>query len=184
MKILGTVSSEGGPFLLADWTTAQQWGGVDDSDDYERACELLSGGKNFAEIEIGNSRGIVWDAHGAGTADVIALPDRLTLIRLWFDEEEDEETILRLAALPIETPEPAGKLMLNSDALVLLWAPEDGGCLENLPDELPAPPDGDLAIDGSSLIVPLAAGTYHCFLDELSDPDADAVRCHFVRIVS
>lgn len=182
----GTVSSEGGPLLLADAIAVHSWHGAsEDSSDYERVC-LLWDDLNIPgfTIEIGEHQGIIWELGGAGTADVFCTEDgTIHLVRAWLRESRDMASIHALAELPIHTVDPFASLRIGCGRLAILWAPESGECI--LPEDVNGtgnkPPSGDLSINGAGLVVSLPNGDYTCLHDRVELNGQKALRCHIVR---
>lgn len=79
-KLLGTVSSEDGPLLVADANIIRLWRGIDEGGaDYKRACETPGNG---ASITLGGGNGLVWDMGGPGTTDVLRKSDSELVLSL------------------------------------------------------------------------------------------------------
>lgn len=186
LNCIGNVSSEMGPLLIADASTARLWRGSDgDGADYKLACDLTLE-TPAAFIAIGDQRAVVWEMEAPGMAEVFAdLLSRLILVHCWLDamDEQDEEAMVaRLAALPIKQSTELGRLEITSGVLAILWAPEGG---EGIPLTITAEverPGPSLAIETAGLLVKLPIGTYSCLHDAVEIGENEAVRLHCTRI--
>ena len=186
---LDTVSSEGGPLLIADAATAQNWRCFDEDKneggDYQLACDALNAAPTLPglELQISVSRFVVWEMGGSGTANVLRISgSEIMIVRTWLDEGNGLPTILELAALPVRKRHHFADLTVHCGVLAILWAPESGTCIETsdiLEIEDFQEPSGDIAISGSSLLVKLSNGNYSLFHDEVElASDESALRCH------
>jgi hypothetical protein len=119
MEIIGNVSTEGGPFLLADAMAVRSWRGTaDGSDHYDRLCEVLSrvGPGWGAPWLLGDCPAVFWEPEGEGTADVLVTSSSsLVLVRGWFDGDWDAGT---LAAARVQR----GKEQLLGDMEISVWS--------------------------------------------------------------
>jgi hypothetical protein len=183
---LGTVSSEGGPLLLADARIIPDWSGVGadgTSVDYERACSALDAvpPRDGAFIAVGAGHALVWELGGPGTADVFRKSDvELVLSRGWYEPATfSDETCRALASVPRSgQAKVIGELDVASGTLVILWAPESGACVESTevpPDGIPT---GKLSMGGTALMVAVRPGRYECIHDEVEAAPAEGRRCH------
>ena len=170
--LLGDVSTEGGPLLLADRAALADWSGVD-GDDYGRLCDaLLVAQPRALSVDLSGSAALAWNVP-TGTAEVWRIDPRSVLLaRTWVDEEED---IARLAKPPMDHGESLATIRITSGWLVVLWATEPGaGVLEV------EPRDGlsvDLSVGGAALVIQLPPGDYECRGDEIEVGTASAWRC-------
>ncbi|SRR5579884_548095 len=187
MEALGTVSSEGGPLLLADAQVAAAWQGVEgNGSDYERACKLFAQNEHLpgGPISIGQEQGILWELGGAGTAHIFCdSTDRLSLrlVRGWLHSPRDTNAVLALAAVPLRDTIGLGSLKISSGVLAILWAPESGEWISTLPIPESARPAGPMSVDGAGLLVHLPQGCYICLYDEVQLEDGQhARRCHLL----
>src|SRR5690606_3449181 len=147
---VGFVSSEGGPYLIADAVNARNWRGIDGSD-YDELCSHLDALTDgvLSEFRLASLRLLTWEP-GIGVADVLLADDQVVLVhpsgaRLELSAAIDS------ASLEAE---------VESGVLAILWAPENGDCIrdQDLKIQEARPPSGLLAIDGSSLLVPVVPG--------------------------
>jgi len=181
MDQLGTVSSEGGPFLIADARAARTWRGAEEgSRDYDAACSALEQMGRWRwgiPWHLDGLGAAVWEPGGPGTSWVFRREDGgLVLVRGWFDGDWDA------AAREAATKPRGGELLGNIDApshvLVVLWSPENGNCI--LEGDLSSgnrQPSGDISIDGSSLVIGVAHQRFQWYLDDVRIPAGDALRC-------
>jgi hypothetical protein len=174
---LGHVSTEGGPLLLIDRAGVGEWSGIE-GDDYTRACALLDEQGNASAIDVGSHRGLLWDMP-TGTADIWRVAsDRLVLSRPWLnpdDESTPEAQARSLAELPGSDSLVLGRLHVSSGWLALLWAPQSGSQILQVP-----PTDGlalDLSVGHAAAVVGLPPGAYLCFQDEVRTETTSSVRC-------
>lgn len=183
MKIVGSVSSEGGPFLLADAVAVRAWrGAAEGQADYEQLCDRLAqaGPTWGCPLRIGECAAVVWEAEGEGTADVlVAAPDSLLLVRGWFDGDWTAATMKAAAVTPGDG-QTLGTVEISRGVLAILWAPEEGASITDADVARGAGEPSELAISGSSLLVPLPSGRYECFADQVHVDQGSALRC-FMR---
>ena len=181
-KLLGTVSSEGGPLLIADATFIQSWRGIDDGGaDYDRACELSGNG---GEITLGAGHGVLWEM-GPGTATVVRQSESTLVLSCgWFETADpDDESFVSLASLPLSDLSVAlGEVTVHSGTLVILWAPENGRCVESTVVPSDGIPTGEMSMGGTGLIVAVRPGRYAFLHDEVETDHAGAQRCHVRRL--
>jgi hypothetical protein len=176
---LGSVSTEGGPLLVADLSVALTWRGTDgDGRDYQRACDLLERDP-FARgtfIEVAGREALLWDMP-TGTADVWRRGDgALVLNRTWVDNRDSELNFpLRLPPVNLRL---LGQLVVRTGWLAVLWAAESGRDIERI-----SPRDGlalNLSVGNAGLLAVLPNGVYNCLHDEIEDGIAKAMRCWMV----
>ncbi|MFL5441305.1 MAG: hypothetical protein ACJ79W_19270, partial [Myxococcales bacterium] len=80
---VGTVSSEGGPFLLADAGAVRVWRGSD-TNDYDELCKALDAAGPMWGLgwRLGPHDATVWEPEGPATVDVFAASETsLILVR-------------------------------------------------------------------------------------------------------
>lgn len=184
MQVLGSVSSEGGPLLLADALAVRSWrGAAEGSTDYSRLCEALdrAGPSWGLSWKLGDCDTVVWEAEGAGTADVLRpSPSSILLVRGWFDGDWEAAT-LDAARVPRGQEDLLGELEILCGVLAILWTPENGTCVTDADVARGSgEATGDVAISGSSLLVRLPPGRYTCHADQVEVGQGSALRC-FVR---
>jgi hypothetical protein len=173
--LMGDVSTEGGPFLIADRAALARWSG-DEGGDYERLLGSLRVGQpRTLALNLDGAASLAWNIP-TGTAQVWRLgPTAVLLTRSWVDQDED---LPRLAQPPMRRTEPMGTVDVASGWLVILWAPEPGA------DVLAVEPrDGwslDLSVGGAGLVVQVPPGRYECWGDEVDIGSASAWRCLIV----
>ncbi len=187
---LGTVSSEGGPLLIADAETAQNWRGFDEDEDeengdYQLACDALDAVPSSpgVALKIGDANFVVWEMGGSGVADVMRISaSEIMIVRTWLDEGNGLPTTMELVAFPASERSHFADLTVHCGVLAILWAPENGSCI--LPADITEiedcqEPSSDIAINGSSLLVRLSNGNYSFFHDEVElETGESARRCH------
>lgn len=164
---VGFVSSEGGPYLIADAGVARNWRGID-GPDYDELCLQLDAraGGVLSEFRFPALRFLTWEP-GVGVADVLL--------------ESDQVVLVYPSNSRIELPAPMGaaglEVEITSGVLAVLWAPENGDCIKDQDFAIKEarPPSGLLAIDGSSLLVPVVSGVYLCSIIS-SEIDGQGVR--------
>lgn len=188
MKYLQEVSTEGGPLLIADAALARSWRGIegDNKSDYTRACKIFeSGDPPGGAIPLGSGQAVVWDMEGPGVADVFAPNSTcMIIVRAWLDNLEGSEefdAVEKLAHVPIGVATELGILEITSGVLAILWAAEDGECIESLDIPEDGRPTGKSASEASSLLIGLHEGRYSCLHDYVHVNGNAARRCHIVR---
>lgn len=183
MKHLGTVSCEGGPLLISDAIYVRAWRGIDDDgSDYERACQAIDAEATAtAMIPVDGKNCLLWDFGGPGTADAIELKtDSICFVRSWPTDPlkpflaTDYGLSKDLAAF-----EPAGPAIeVPSSWIAVLWATESGAAIKDkdLWSSEAHRPSGPLSVSGSALVIPVPAGPYSCYSDEIDVPAGHATR--------
>lgn len=155
---VGFVSSEGGPYLIADAATARSWRGID-GPDYNELCSRLDERADgvLNEFRLSALRFVTWEP-GVGVADVLLEKDQVVLV---YPSNSRIELPAPMAAGCLEV-----EVEVASGVLAVLWAPESGECItdEDLTIHEARAPSGLLAINESSLLVPVASGVYRCFI--------------------
>jgi hypothetical protein len=181
VEYVGSVSSEGGPLLVADALTVAKWRGVEDGGaDYDRACRVSSPGGSLA---MGGSMGIIWDLGGPGTAGVLREGfSGLVICRAWLSVTtvaEGRATIARFAEIPLVPQRRMllGRIHVASGALVVLWATESGRSVRS--SEVPGQRMGKAfaSVEGSMLAIAMPSGMYTCWHDQVELPVGEARRC-------
>lgn len=172
-RLLGHVSTEGGPLLIADRTAIASWAGVD-TDDYDQLARALDVSEPRAlAVTRGGLLGLAWNVPTGTTQIWRTGPSSLLLTRSWVDDVKD---LPDLANLPMENGEALGAVSIRSGWLVVVWAAES--CESVLAVE---PKDGlslDLSVGGAGLVIRMATGEYECRGDEVDIGTAGALRCH------
>ena len=120
---------------------------------------------------------------GSGTADILRVSaNEIMIIRAWLNDEGGLPEILELAGKPALDRKHFADLRVDCGVLAILWAPESGTCIEPVDiSEIEdfQPPTGEIAIDGSALLVELSNGIYSLFHDEVElESGESALRCH------
>ena len=179
MEFFGTVSGEGGPLVFADASRIGIWDGIDGSS-YEELCSFLEieGNEQGGKITPGGEELIVWELQGAGTADVLrASNGSLLIIRSWLNSSEGTNEVF--------TSQPRskdatllGEIQIKSDFLGVLWAPENGSCVEELSEGRPS---GEMSLDDGGWIVRCESGNYSFWHDNVQTADGDARRLWIER---
>lgn len=175
---LPTVSSEGGPLLVADYESLRPWkGAFDDSGDYERACGAL-GTNTVAEIEAGSNPVLVWDMGGPGTACVVRVsPQHVSIVRVWPDAawtDEDYDRAVASAATECFGVEELARLTIHSGYLLALWGPEDM-TLAGSPSGDSGVPD-DLSVGDGGGYVRVPTGCYFVTACEWQEGNYDVTK--------
>ena len=169
IKHLGTVSTEGGPLLLADLEDLRLWGGTD-TNDYSRANEVLDrqAVPPGAVLSLGANTALLWDMP-TGTADVFRRSVcEIVIVRAW---TSDEDKVTYVASLPSEKAVVIGKLNVRSGFIGIVWATENGSDIVK-----GSPADGQaigFAVEQSGMIAAMPAGLYTLYHDE---PDLSLAR--------
>jgi hypothetical protein len=151
------------------------------SADYERACRALDPSADGAFIAVGAGQVLVWELGGPGTADVFRKSDaEIVLSRGWYETTTpSDETVASLASVPLsERAVLLGELDVDSGTLVILWAPESGGCVQSTEVPPDGVPTGEVSMGGTALMVAVRPGRYACIHDEVEAAPADGRRCH------
>lgn len=170
--LLGNVSTEGGPLLLADRAALANWSGVE-GDDYDRLCDaLLISQPRALSVDLAGAAALAWNVP-TGTADVWRTgPASVLLARAWVNEDEE---LAQLAEPPMDSSELLGTVSIPSGWLVVLWATEPGNGVLAV-----EPQDGlsvDLSVGGAALVIQVPPGDYECRGDEVEVGNASAIRC-------
>ncbi len=151
---VGFVSSEGGPYLIADAASARNWRGID-GPDYDELCSQMDAHTDgvLNEFRLPSSTLLTWEP-GAGVADVLVDTGRVVLAHP-SDARVELPASMDLVGIDV---------MVESGVLAILWAPENGECIkdQDFAIQKARPPSGLLAVDGSSLLVPVVSGIYRC----------------------
>jgi hypothetical protein len=175
MHLLGTVSTEGGPILIADFEAASKWSGIDgEPSDYERLIGHLevAGDAPGLQIDLAGIPAIAWQMP-TGTAEIWRRgKDSLLISRPWL--EEGSHSAAHLAGLPAKNPVRIGTLRIESGWLVVVWATEAGKDFAVAPEEARTL---NLSVEKSGLVAGLPHGAYECFHDEVSDGSESTQRC-------
>lgn len=74
MKLIGAVSSEGGPLIFLNSSEASDWRGIEDGgDDYRRACALFEANPAPEGGLLGlrgGGQALLWEMGGGGSAEI------------------------------------------------------------------------------------------------------------------
>jgi len=178
LTLVGDVSTEGGPLLLADWSAVGGWTGTD-GDDYDRLCRRFDDGEPDAiQVDEPGVRALAWDVP-TGTTEVWRVgPNSIALCRVWLEQTAQDGR--ELAGLPFSQTTRLGSLSVVSGWLAVFWATATGDDVVSK-----SPTDGqelDLVVGGDGLIVSLEPGDYECVADEVAASSGSARRC-LVRLV-
>ena len=183
MEFVGHVNAEGGPLILLDHAVATRWRGIEDGGgDYRRACQLLDRTPRVAglPIPVGQGNGLLWDMGGPGTAMVYRhTQDHIEILRDWVDAPDGRAHTRQLAALALQAAEEVGTIVLLTEWLIVLWAPEDGLAFESFDSAGRA--NGEMAFETGGLAVRAVPGEYRVWHDKVSTENGSARRCHLVR---
>jgi hypothetical protein len=177
--LVGVVSTEGGPLLIADRELAAGWTGAFGTD-YQRACDLFDADPDVpgGPVALNGGWGMVWDMP-TGTAEVWRRgAAQLTISRPWVDP--DDVTSGQLADEPPRRAARFGQLEIRSGWLLIVWAAEEGR-----EASFTAPGDGvalDLSIGHAGLIVAVPVGQYALAHDEVEIASGSSRRC-FIDLV-
>src|SRR5262249_8679555 len=164
MEYIGLVSSEGGPLLLMDASIADSWHGSE-GNDYDRACNLFDATPDLegTEIDIGKGKGILWEMGGAGTAAIFkASESHCVVVRPWLSDPSDNNALRGLAEQPLSHPIEIGELTSSGGNMVILWAAEDGSCIEPMSVPESGRVVGKMAMEESCLSVKLTKVVFRC----------------------
>jgi hypothetical protein len=179
MEHLGYVEAEGGPLILMDSALARSWTGSE-SNDYARACEFFDSHPEAkgGAISVGSGRALVWEMNGAGTANIYKVDGNgIMVVRAWFAGRVESSTPTILAEEPSENLTALGDLEVNSDAIVILWATENGHSIGDSTAKKARRPQS-LNLDTAGLIVPLMPGKYKAKHDLVKRSGSEAQRLH------
>ena len=174
-RLIGHVSTEGGPILIADHELIATWTGVDGRDYAELVNRFDADETPVVAIRRNGLDGLAWHVP-IGTVDVWRLGQgSILLVRVWVDRDE---IAADLAALPARDLTPLGFITISTGWLTILWAPENGAEAVSID-----PADGlalNLSVGGSGLVATLPVGRYECASDEVEIGEGMARRC-FIR---
>ena len=134
--LVGVVSTEGGPLLIADRELASGWTGALGTD-YQRACDLFDADPDMpgGPVALDGGWGLLWDMP-TGTAEVWRRgAAQLTISRPWVDPEEDVSE--QLANLPRRRSVPFGQLEIRSGWMLIVWAAPSGQAARFMPTNDP-----------------------------------------------
>jgi hypothetical protein len=178
MELLGWVSSEGGPLLVADAPIAQIWEAESTGEFYERACLFFeNSNSDGGPIEIGPGVGVLWEFHGAGSAAVFQHEEGFTIVRDWYYSDDEAATTSNFANQEEKSPVFLGELVVESESLAIFWAAETGSIFVKRTDsneyDVVDSTTGD-----SAMIVKLPKGLYSCLHDTVELPSGYARRFH------
>jgi hypothetical protein len=180
MVHVGTVTSEGGPFLLADAREVRRWQG-NCSNHYQLLGDALSAAGPTLGLRwsLGEYEATIWQPEGPGTAEVFSVSDDslLLVLGLFFDGDW-AHGIRTAAAAPAGQTDEVGEIDLPSGVLAILWSPESGRCV--LDADISGGntrPTGGLTFDESGLLTRLPRGRYRCLADIVAITQGEAVRC-------
>lgn len=135
MKSIGTISSEGGPLIVADLDNARLWpglevlpAGLDDGLGEGELREVLCDGRPY----------LLWDIGGSGTADVFQDTHAVLLVRAWLEMNPAEDSLAREAEMisdfaqcrEASVPQTSiATLEVPSSRIAVWWAWESGDIL-------------------------------------------------------
>jgi hypothetical protein len=180
LDYVDNVDSEDGPLLIADARAARLWRGSDgNGSDYERAYKPLLSGAPGTTIPIDSHQAVIWELGGAGTADVFYEKRvQIRIVRAWVD---NKDIIDVLADAPLNKNHTnLGAIEVSSGVLAILWAPENGQCIESLRVSQSSRPSGEMATDSAGLLLKVPKGQYTCLHDEVEKGGEAARRCHII----
>ena len=178
LTLVGTVSTEGGPLLLADRSAVGGWTGTE-GNDYDRLCRRFDDGEPDAiQVDELGVQALAWNVP-TGTTEVWRVgPNSIALCRVWLDQTVQHGR--ELAGLPFSQTTRLGSLSVLSGWFAVFWATATG---DDLVSKSPA--DGqrlDLVVGTDGLILALRPGNYECVADEVAASSGSARRC-LVRLV-
>jgi hypothetical protein len=165
-----------------DASISHLWrGAAADGNDYRRACEVFDTSPQVEgkELSIGDKAGMLWEMRGAGTADAF-FNGHLVIIRTWPADPFDKTAPLKLATEPMANRSELGELRIVTGTLLILWAAENGSCVESISIPLNGRPTGDMALNTGGLLIQMKNGLYRCFHDEIETNLGDARRLHLI----
>jgi hypothetical protein len=184
MIYLESVSSEGGPLLLADANVARKWRGVEEGGhDYERACDLFDKNPDLlgGMIAIGKREGLLWELQGAGSAHIFRNNENnFVVVRAWLATPDDANMLLQLAQLEPQELTPLGILNVSTSILAILWATENGECIETLDVDDFERPSGEMSTEEAGLLLKVKGSEYKCYHDTIRIDGNSAIRCHLI----
>lgn len=177
LALIGTVSTEGGPLLLADRSAFGGWTGTD-GDDYDRLCRRFEIGEPDAiQLDDPRVQALAWFVP-TGTTEVWRVgPNSIVLCRAWLEPTVHDGH--EMASLPFSQTTRLGSLSILSGWFAVFWATATGAEVVSR-----SPKDGqrlDMAVGGDGLIVALDPGDYECWADEVAVSSGSARRC-FVQL--
>jgi hypothetical protein len=184
MNYLGYVNTEGGPLLISDVALVCHWNGIVGTD-YNRACALYDADETLEgiEIEIKDGKAFLWEMRGAGTAEIFKINDNhLVIVRIWPTDPLDSSVTRLIAGEPLKEIKRLGNLTIETCALAVLWAAEDGTCIEfpaNIKSES-GRPIGEIMIDDSGLMLSVRCKKFTCVHDEVETAFGSGRRLHLI----
>jgi hypothetical protein len=155
------ISTEGGPIIVADFSTLSGWKGAFDSgQDYERACKSLTEGKSIAQMTVNGGTAVVWNFGGAGTANVVDIGSDITLVRYWADDFLDDTSLIDLLRESLADVLDSGLHQeFLSDCLLASWATEDTSDWK-IPNGQRGEPEGTLSVGHAAACLKVSPGRY------------------------
>jgi hypothetical protein len=182
MEYLGSVNAEGGPLICIDGPLVPQWTGISGAD-YDRGCALFDADPLLegAEIGVGNGNAVLWAMGGAGTAAVFRITEEhFVIIRAWPIDPLDLNIARLIAIEPLSNEKEVGNLSVGSGILTVMWAVEDGACIE-LPASLASGRlNGEASIEDSGLVFEVKYKIFRCLHDTVDTAGGNGRRLHLV----
>lgn len=166
-----------------DASVSHSWKGIEgDGCDYKEACKLFDVNPSIegGPISIDGETGMLWEMKGPGTADAF-MNDHLVIVRTWPTNPSDTTASLYFANEPILNPFELGRLTIRTGVIAILWATENGQCVQSLNIPLNGRPTGPMAIGTSGLIAGIEKGNYRCLHDQVEARVGMARRFHLLK---
>ncbi len=183
MTQVGYINAEGGPLLVMDASVALLWKGVDEGGiDYKRACALFDKSPTIegGDIPIGKTTGMVWEMKGPGTANIFT-NSHLMIIRAWLVDPTDNAAVRQLAEHPVLALSELGQLTVSTGMLAILWAAENGKCIQTSADPPSGCPTGATTFETAGLVLKVKKGNYKCQHDQVETIAGKARRFHLLK---
>jgi hypothetical protein len=105
---------------------------------------------------------------GAGTADLFQQSaSHFILSRVWLNNPNDKNAATVIAEAPIQKSSEIGVLSLPSEMLIVIWAVEQGSCV-------------NMASDESALVLGVGNKVFRCVHDTVETPLGAGRRLHLI----
>jgi hypothetical protein len=170
LKLVSSVSGDGGPLLIADAFAIRAWRGMDEGGlDWAAAQARFGQAPQAPGFEIplarglAEGRGVLWNMGESGIVDVYTSGNKGAVLLRTLSPNAPAHVAEELATLAPQQPQRLGTLRLLSGALAVVWAGESGLVVELT--------DGALAPG-------MTDGTYECLHDEVETRGVRVRRCH------
>lgn len=179
IKMLGTVSGEGGPLIIGDSLSIRSWDGFA-GDDFSRACTIFDSDPLLqgAHILVGTYSAILWEMQGGGIAHVYDLGNGdLMLVRPWLKFPYSPDEMVRIAHVSPTSVLDLGTFRVSSGSIAVVWAAESGSCITDQDLIKTGSASGELSVPGSAFVTTTEHANYHVCHDYVAGIWGEARRC-------